>query len=285
MFKGITGELSALEKLDKENRLIKLDYPYNPRRRDWSPAKSKIFDLIVQGNDRYRETLKKMAQYARFFENIDIHPGSGKMSPSWINGWFPTIDAISLYGLLAINNPKRYIEVGSGNSTLFARQAIIDHGLRTTITSIDPYPRESIDTICDEIVRLPCEEVPSSFFNELTNDDVLFIDNSHRSFPNSDVTVFFMEILPYLPKGLIYGIHDIFIPWDYPDEWKDRFYNEQYLLSAYLLGGADQDEIVLPNAYLSYYSPNLLLPLKDVFENTKLSQLPKNGTAFWIRRG
>ena len=41
-------------------------------------------------------------------------------------------------------------------------------------------------------------------------------------------------------------MHDIFLPWDYPEEWRDRFYNEQYLLLSYLLGGADGDEIILP---------------------------------------
>lgn len=130
------------------------------------------------------------------------------------------MDSISLYSLLAINNPRRYVEVGSGNSTMFASQAIRDHGLRTSIVSIDPFPRANIDSICDRVIRAPCEDVPAGFFESLTSDDILFIDNSHRSFPNSDVPVFFTEILPHLPSRMTYGIHDIFLPWDYPDEWK-----------------------------------------------------------------
>ncbi len=35
----------------------------------------------------------------------------------------------------------------------------------------------------------------------------------------------------------MYGIHDIFLPNDYPTEWNNRFYSEQYLLMMYLLGG------------------------------------------------
>jgi len=58
--------------------------------------------------------------------------------------------------------------------------------------------------------------------------------------------VFFTETLPYLPPGLIYGLHDIFIPDDYPDEWNDRFYAEQYLLMCYLLGGSAGDALHLP---------------------------------------
>ena len=66
----------------------------------------------------------------------------------------------------------------------------------------------------------------------LSAGDMVFIDNSHRAFQNSDVTVFFTEVLPALPAGVAYGIHDIFLPDDYPAGWSDRFYNEQYLLAA-----------------------------------------------------
>jgi hypothetical protein len=27
-------------------------------------------------------------------------------------------------------------------------------------------------------------------------------------------------------------LHDIFLPWDYPEEWRGRYYSEQYLLAA-----------------------------------------------------
>jgi hypothetical protein len=278
-------EAVELLKLDHENRLIKLDYPYHPKRRDWNPSKSKIFDVIHSQDYRYSQVLAKIAAFGPFFEKISLQPSSDALAPAWINGWFPAVDSISLYGLLAIHNPRHYIEVGSGNSTMFARQAIKDHGLRTRIISIDPFPRAEIDTICDEVIRRPCEEVPLTFFESLSAEDILFVDNSHRAFPNSDVTVFFGEILPYLPRGLIYGLHDIFLPWDYPDEWKERYYNEQYLLAAYILGGANGDEMVLPNAYLSYYASHLLSPLSSTLNNSAFTGVEKTGTAFWMRRG
>lgn len=276
---------SELQLLDEANCLIKLDYPYHPRRRAWDPARSRIFDIISAGERRYSGLLEKFVAFNPQFEKIAVHADSrGSRSPIWLNGWFPGVDAISLYGLLAVNNPRWYVEVGSGNSTKFARQAIADHGLRTLITSIDPFPRADIDGICDRVIRQPCEEVPPEFFDSLTSEDILFIDNSHRSFPNSDVTVFFTEILPYLPNGMIYGLHDIFLPWDYPDEWKDRYYNEQYLLAAYLLGGANGDEIVLPNVFLSYFAPHLLGPLEQILGNPQLAGIEKTGSAFWLRR-
>ena len=278
--------LSELEMLDKANCLIKLDYPYHPRRRAWKESRSRIFNLINSGSDRYAVLLKKLGEFGAFFEKIQVRSDSpDDLSPRWVNGWFPGVDAISLYGLLAINNPRSYVEVGSGNSTMFARQAIKDHGLRTSIVSIDPFPRADIDRICDKVIRLPCEDVAVDFFDSLSSEDMLFVDNSHRSFQNSDVTVFFTEILPNLPSGLIYGIHDIFLPCDYPDEWKDYYYNEQYLLTAYLLGGAGGDEILFPASFLSYYAPHLLSPLGDTLNNPKLDGIERTGVAFWLRRG
>ncbi len=35
------------------------------------------------------------------------------------------------------------------------------------------------------------------------------------------------------------AVHDIFLPDDYPPEWADRYYSEQYLLAAWLLGGGE----------------------------------------------
>ena len=40
---------------------------------------------------------------------------------------------------------RQMLEIGSGNSTKFARRAIRDHRLCTRITSIDPHPRAEID--------------------------------------------------------------------------------------------------------------------------------------------
>jgi len=136
---------------------------------------------------------------------------------------------------------------------MFAAQSIRDNNLRTKIISIDPAPRAGIDVLCDEIYRVPLENMDLSFFNTLSEEDIFLLDNSHRSFPNSDVTVFFTEILNNLPHGVLYAMHDIFLPRDYPERWSNkekRWYNEQYLLCVYILGGASEDKIICPNAFL-----------------------------------
>lgn len=169
-------------------------------------------------------------------------------------------------------------------STTFARQAIVDHKLDTKIISIDPSPRAEIDALCDFVVRSCCEDVDPAFFASMTSRDLLFVDNSHRSFQNSDVTVFFTEILPSLPAGCTYGLHDIFLPLDYPREWVDRFYNEQYLLAAYLLGGAGGDQIVLANGHVESQS-HLCSLLDPLWLLDPICGRQRGGGAFWMRRG
>lgn len=121
-----------------------------------------------------------------------------------------------------------------------------------------------------------------SYFSILEEGDLFFIDNSHRSFQNSDVTVFFTEILPRLKPGVTVGIHDIFLPFDYPNEWSDRFYNEQYLLCCYLLGGMQKLQIELPLVYL-YYCTDSMQQLETLWSDERMQGVEKHGVAFWLR--
>lgn len=186
-----------------------------------------------------------------------------------------------LYTTVASRNPRYYIEIGSGHSTKFVAKAIRDNNIRTKIISIDPAPRAEIDSLVYKAIRLPLEETNPAIFNELTKDDIVIIDGSHRAFPNSDVMVFFCEIIPKLPAGLLYAIHDIALP---DEAFTDRYYNEQYMLSAYLLGGAAGDII--------YFSPNylgrettLLDDLTISLDDGKNLNLKSLCGFFWLERG
>jgi hypothetical protein len=116
--------------------------------------------------------------------------------PTWNNGFLPGLDIIAIYAMLAKYNPKKYIEVGSGNSTKVAFKAKKERNLNTEIISIDPMPRAEIDHLADTVIRKPFENVDLELVYQLEENDILFIDNSHRILPNSDAMVFFMEILP-----------------------------------------------------------------------------------------
>lgn len=218
---------------------MKLDINFPPDfrpRYGYSREISKhILSIFSHRDTQMRELVEKLKTYRELFSAIPIAGDAKSMEPRWINGWFPSLDGMLLYHLLAERNPATYVEIGSGNSTKFARRAIADHRLRTKIVSIDPEPRTEIDAIADEVIRSGLEFADVSLFSQLDDDSVVFFDGSHRSFQNSDVTVFFIDILPELKAGIEVGIHDVFWPWDYPPAWVERYYNEQYMLGAYML--------------------------------------------------
>ncbi len=186
-------------------------------------------------------------------------------------------------GYWCCTDPVEFIEIGSGFSTRFARRAIRDHALPTRILSIDPEPRAEIDSICDDVVRCPLEDVPPTTFASVTAEDFIFIDGSHRAFQGSDTTVFFTEILPTLPPGTLVGVHDIFLPADYPVAWLDLYLSEQYLLACWLLGG-DRLQIELPMHHIGQ-TPYLHGILAPFWQHAALAGANHYGGAFFFRTG
>lgn len=136
-------------------------------------------------------------------------------------------------------------------TTCFARQAVRDGRLDTRIFSIDPCPRMDIEAICDEVFRDGLENLDLSKLDMLEPGDILFFDGSHRAFMNSDVTVFFLDILPRLPKGVIVHLHDIDIPYDYPPVFVNWYWSEQYMLAAAFQHGMDKIHPLFPTRYIS----------------------------------
>lgn len=200
--------------------------------------------------------------------------------PSWTNGWFRDFDAAALVTFLTARRPNLYFEIGSGNSTKFARFAIDAAKLGTRIVSLDPAPRGEIDEICDEIVRERLERSNLSIFDELAPGDFLFFDGSHRVFPNSDTTVFFLEVLPRLKPGVIVHVHDILLPADYLPLWRKRMYSEQYLLAAMLLSPRPFFKTLLPN-YFACTDPELGILVREIIADLPCSP---QGWSFWIEK-
>jgi hypothetical protein len=259
------------------------DYPLFPVER-WNQSVGPnlpIMRLLERQHERYRESLQLFLSFEERFLEIERVETQPSTRPSWENSWLPPIDAISIYSYVAHRRPGTFLEIGSGNSTKFARQAINDFHLETRVISIDPSPRAEIDGLCSEVIRLPFEKVDTSaLLSRLVPGDVVFLDGSHRCFQNSDATVFFTEFIWQLPADTLIGIHDIFLPFDYPPSWIGRYYSEQYLLAAALLGLGERGVIRFPASYCDFTGLTLkfLAPLWE----TRLKGLQTHGGAFWL---
>ena len=164
---------------------------------------------------------------------------------------------------------------------MFVRQAIRDGRLETRITSVDPAPRAEVDELCDRLIRRPLEATELTPFGELEAGDIVFFDGSHRVLMNSDVTVFFLDVLPHLPPGVLVGIHDVLWPEDYLPVWADFMWSEQYLVAAWLLGGGAGMEIELPAHYVTQRG-GFGEPEAPLWGRDELAELGVWGTAFWF---
>jgi hypothetical protein len=163
------------------------------------------------------------------------------------NGSFGPGDAEYWYQFIRLVKPNRIFEVGSGNSTLMAIKAIsknhqCDPSYICKHVCIEPYEMPWLEQISVSVVRKKIEEIDLSYFSELVENDILFIDSSHIIRPSGDVVFEFLELLPTLNKGVIVHVHDIFTPNNYPKQWLEDlilFWNEQYLLEAFLTNNSE----------------------------------------------
>ena len=262
-----------------------LDYKVEmkPRYGHGRPAHKELYKLINAKRTEYKEFLKKALLYKDNIQKIKKSDNDSDVNnPTWNNGFLPGLDIIGIYSMLAINNPNKYIEVGSGNSTKVVHKSKKENKLNTKIISIDPKPRAEIDHLADTVIRKPFEDIDYRKILDLEENDILFIDNSHRILPNSDSMVFYLEILPKLKKGVIVHIHDIYLPYDYPQFMCDRFYSEQYGLAMYLLANAEKYEPILPN-YFIFEDKELIKLVEPFWEHENLNGVEQHGGSFWLK--
>lgn len=191
------------------------------------------------------EFLEKLT-FSKELENSHFS-SSDDLEFSFDNDSFLSGDAEYLYNIIRLKKPKRVVEIGSGNSTLMAIKAIRTNSEEAADYSckhvcIEPYEMPWLEKTGVCVVRKKLEEIDLALFVELEENDILFIDSSHIIRPQGDVLFEYLELLPVLKKGVIVHIHDIFSPRDYLDAWvKDYvwFWNEQYLLEAFLTSNRD----------------------------------------------
>lgn len=262
-------------------KLALLDYEVSPL-----PVYSKaaphqqLLKLIEEKKESYQQLFQQALQLKEFFRSIQTNESAPSTAPVWNNQFFPGLDMVMLYTILTTVKPKQYIEIGSGTSTKLAAKAKTEQQLSFSITCIDPHPRKGITEVADQWLKIPLQQAPLSLFEQLDENDILFFDGSHLLHANSDVQWFFMEVLPILKKGVIVQIHDIYLPYDYPQNMCNRFYAEQYMLATALLFNPRKFEILAPVFYMSEDKTlqQILQPLWNV-----LPGVETHGGSFWLR--
>jgi hypothetical protein len=206
--------------------------------------------------------------------------------PFWRTIYLPVIDATSICGMIREFRPERFVEIGSGHSTRFARHAIDALGLPCEIVSIDPYPGDTVSARSDRLIQQALEGTDLTLFDSLQPGDIVWMDGTHRSFSNTDVTVFCFDVLPRLPPGVIVGVHDITLPWDYPPSWDRYYFSENFVVGAYLLGALDRVELLFPSLYINHINRKLRSLLSPLWQMPALAPPLDElggGGAFWFR--
>lgn len=213
---------------------------------------------------------KKIKDFEYYYENDSFESGDGEY----------------LYNIIRHFKPKRIIEIGSGNSTLMAKNAIKTNKLENSTYTcqhicIEPYEQSWLEKIDVEVIREKAECLNKLFFSKLESNDILFIDSSHIIRPQGDILFEYLELLPTLKSGVIVHVHDIFTPKDYPNEWiySHRLWNEQYLLESFLTFNSEFKIIGALNYLIHNYREefNKKCPVFAEYNN-------REAGSFWIAK-
>lgn len=186
--------------------------------------------------ERQLELLVELEPYFREFD-----PPAREAPPHQYYGENPSYgrgDADLLHAMTRHYRPRRIVELGSGFSTLVLAQAVRDNG-DGELHVFDPYPGiAGPDTPgVTRFQTIAAQDVPLSTFQALAGGDFLVVDTTHAVKIGGDVNRIILDILPRLAPGVMVHFHDIFLPYEYPREWLERYglyWTEQYLVQAFL---------------------------------------------------
>lgn len=193
-------------------------------------------DLNAAGQLRLLEKLRYGSELRAIPRTVSREKRYGYRNDSFKAG-----DAELLYSMIRHFRPRRLYEIGSGHSTLMAREALIrnerDGAPVCEHVCIEPYEHGWLEDIPVKVVRARVEDLDPAFFDKLEAGDILFIDSSHVIRPQGDVVHEYLSLLGRLKPGVVVHVHDIFTPRDYLESWivnERRMWDEQYLLEAFL---------------------------------------------------
>lgn len=230
--------------------------------------KEKIFhneniDGIDLGLEHQLELLNELKEfYKQIPYNFSDPLTDQKLSYRYKTGneYYRYGDAIFLFCMMLHLKPRRIIEVGSGHSSAMMLD-INENFLHNSVhlTFIEPFPEERLCGLLQKedrkntvVLKSFVQETDVEIYKSLEANDILFIDSSHVSKPGSDVNFIVFDILPILKPGVVIHFHDVFFPFELPASWvlkRKWFWNENYILRAFLMNNPDY-EIILFNNFL-----------------------------------
>ncbi|WP_229393481.1 class I SAM-dependent methyltransferase [Methanosarcina sp. DH1] len=225
----------------------------------------------------------------KYKEELDSFPRNRTECPYQYfsyNGAFESVDGDILYCMIRQFKPQKIIEIGSGNSTYLSAQAALknktEDGYECEMVSIEPYPNNVLKRGfpgLSQLITQKVQDLPLSLFDSLEENDILFIDSSHVLKIGNDVQYEYLEVLPRLKKGVIIHIHDIFLPEEYRKDWvldMHRFWNEQYLLQAFLTFN-ESFKVLWAGNYMCLTYPD---KIEKTFSSYKRDKVKPS--SFWI---
>jgi hypothetical protein len=200
--------------------------------------------------------------------------------------------AAATHMLIRRFKPRRVIEVGSGSSSRVIASALLRNAAEGAPPAeyivVDPYPMEPLRQVpgITRIVQDRIELVALGLFEQLRENDVLFVDSGHTVRIGGDVNFLILDVLPRLAPGVLAHFHDIPMPYEYAEVYftnpKFRmFWTESYLLQAFLAHNSAY-EILLAMNFLMLDHPQEFCTALPHYR-PDVHKYPSH--SFWIRRG
>lgn len=253
-------------------------------------SEKRIFDRSKKGlagiNLNENQQIELLEKLSKYYEELPFKEEQiPELRYRYNNGTYCYSDAIFLYSMIRHLKPAQIIEVGSGfSSALMLDTNELFFYNQIDITFIEPFPVLFKKLIKEDdkqrfrLMETNLQDVDISVFKKLHANDILFIDSTHVAKTGSDVNYIFFEILPSLNPGVYIHFHDIFYPFEYPEEWiyKGFAWNEDYMLRTFLQYN-NSFEIVMFNTFMEHFH-------EEWFAKEMPLCLKNKGGSIWIKK-
>lgn len=199
---------------------------------------------------------------------------------AWENTSFSFSDAMAYYAMIRTRKPRTIMEIGGGWQTRIAQMACEKNGMGRIIC-VDPEPSAFVQALHGiELVRRRIQDLETGFFNSVLRDgDMLFIDSTHTVKHDSDCLHIYLRILPTVEASITVQAHDIYLPETLAlNQMRDQqvFWNEQYLLYAYMSGNPGT-QAIYGSRYHSRFNP-------DMLDRFMQGRYRAGGASFWFEQ-